>query len=100
MPVTLVCARQPAEPTRRGDLEKMFVSPAFLFFKEMVVSRCVESQVEAMNATLYPGNQAAEVDAAIATKKAVDFNKALDLLDDLSKNEQEWFTVKVETVNH
>jgi hypothetical protein len=100
MPVTLVCARQPADPTRRGDLEKLFGSPAFLFFKEMVVSRCVESQVEAMNAALYQANDIASEKLKASCNKAVELNLILDLLDDLSKNEQEWFTVKVETVNH
>lgn len=99
MAATIVATREAADPTRRADLEKLFASPAFLFLKEMVASRCVLHQTEAMNAALYQDNIEADVKAEYERKKAADFNKVLDLLDDLGKKEEEWFTVKLEVMN-
>lgn len=100
MPATIICSRLPADATQRGDLEKLFGSPAFLFLKEMVASRCIEAQVESMNAGLYGDNEAAVEKKAAALNRASDLNKILDLLDDLSGKEDEWFTVKLEHANH
>lgn len=99
MPATIVATREAADPTRRADLEKLFASPAFLFLKEMVAARCALHQTEAMNAALYQDNPEAAAKAESERNKASDCNKVLDMLDDLSRKEDEWFTVKLELSN-
>lgn len=99
MPATIIVSRLPAGTTQRADLEKLFASPAYLFFKEMVVSRCIIHQVESMNAGLYPENEDAAAKCEVEKKKAAALRSMLDVLDDLEKKEEEWFTVKLEHAN-
>lgn len=99
MPATITCSRLPVAPTQRGDLEKLFGSPAFLLLKELVAAHCIVAQVDSMNAALYPGNDAAEDKRKLEQEKAAEWNAVLDMLDELSGNEQEWFTVKLEHNN-
>lgn len=100
MSATIITSRLPAGTTQRADLEKMFASPAYIFLKEMVVSKCVIHQVESMNAGLYPQNDDAVAKHEAEKGKAAVLKSLLDMLDDIEKNEQEWFTVKLEHANH
>lgn len=99
MATTLIVARQPAGATQRADLEKLFASPAFQFLKEMVASRCVVHQVEAMNAMLYPNNEDAVAKLEAEKRRSSECALVLDMLDDISKKEEEWFTVAIERNN-
>jgi hypothetical protein len=99
MSATIVVTRLPAGTTQKAELEKLFASPSYLFFKEMVVSRCVLHQVDSMNAGLYPENEDAAAKCDVEKKKAAIMKALLDVLDDLEKKEDEWFTVKLETTN-
>lgn len=99
MPATIIYARLPVDATQRGDLEKLFGSPAFLLLKELVAARCIVDQVDSMNAALYPESESAKEKQSVTQASAADWNKVLDRLDDLSKGEQEWFTVKLEHNN-
>jgi len=96
MPVTIRTTRLAADTTQRANLEKLFSSQGFLTFKEMVVSRCAEAQVKAMNALTYPDNSQAALDLKDNTDLAVKLNGFLDLLDDFEKRVDEWFTTQVE----
>lgn len=96
MPATLIPTRQPLDATQQGLLRTMFSSPAFSLFKEMVVARCVDKQISAMNAAIYPENEVASNTAQEDITEAVALNGLLDLLDDLENQEQEWWMIKVE----
>lgn len=96
MPVTIIVTRQPFDATQKGLLRKLFDSPEFSLFKEMVASRCTDKQVSAMNAALYPESETASEVAAKDIGVARDLNAVLDILDDLEKQEEEWWTVKIE----
>lgn len=60
------------------------------------MARCVESQVNAMNAALYPQSEHAAEDASRNSADAYLFNAVLDVLDDLVKKEQDWWTVSIQ----
>lgn len=96
MPVTIVSTRQPLDATQQGYLRKLFDSPAFSTLKEMVASRCIEHQIAAMNSSLYPNNEAAVIATAQDIAAATKLNDLLDLLDDLEKKGQDWWTIKIE----
>lgn len=96
MPATIIITRQPLDATQQGSLRTLFDSPAFSTFKELVASRCVEKQVSAMNAALYPDNDSAAAAAATDITEATMFSALLDVIDDLAANEQDWWTVKIE----
>lgn len=96
---TIVISRLPAGATQRKELEKLFASPTYLFFKEMVASKCISHQVESMNAALYPDNEDAVAKHEVEKRKASIVKALLDVLDDLEKKEDEWFTVKLEHTN-
>lgn len=97
---TIVCQPYPATSSQRADLEKLFASPAFLLLKEVIASHCITAQVKAMNAGLHPDSEAATAEKAGEELKAIHYNLALDLLDDLSKNDSKWFTVQLTHNNH
>jgi hypothetical protein len=99
MAVTITYSRIPVDPTQRADLEKLFGSPAFLLLKEMVAASCITCQVDAMNAALYPDNEDAETEVKSCRAKAAGYNNVLDILDDMSGEEENWFTVKLEHNN-
>lgn len=96
MAATIIVTRQPLDATQQGLLRKLFDSPEFSLFKEMVASRCTDKQVSAMNAALYPENEEASEVAAKDIGIARELNAVLDILDDLEKQEEEWWTVKIE----
>jgi hypothetical protein len=96
MPATIVITRQPLDATQQGSLQKLFDSPAFSLLKEMVAAQCIEHQVAAMNAAIYPENEAAAETAQTEIAIAAQRSALLDLLDDLEKQGQEWWTVKLE----
>ena len=95
MPATIIASKEPCAPAQRASLEALFASPGLLLLKEVIASRCIGHQVEAMNAKLYSENDHAQVSAALNTEKAAKYNQLLDLLYDLEA-EQNWFTVKLE----
>lgn len=96
MPETIIFTPIPADATRQGILRDLFGSPGFSLLKEMVAAKCIEAQVEAMNARLYPKNEEAAAKAEARERQAAEYSRCLDLLDDLAEKEQEWFTVKLE----
>ncbi len=96
MPETIIVTRLPADATQRTTLQSLFGSPGFSLLKEMVAARCIQSQVEAMNARLYPSNEGAASAAVEEERMAAEYNRTLDILDDIAQKEDEWFTVKLE----
>ena len=62
----------------------------------MVVAKCIEAQVESMNAALYPANEHAEMKRNAEQVKAVNYNTILDLLDELSSSDEKWFIVQLD----
>lgn len=96
MQATIIVSHLPVDATQRGHLQTLFASPGFSLLKEMVVARCIENQVKAMNARLYPNNQSASEQAVEMEKRAASLTATLDLLDDLSSNMDEWRTIKLE----
>ena len=95
-PATIHVTRQPLDATQQGSLRTLFDSPSFSLLKEVVVARCIEKQVSAMSAALYPENEHAEEDAKRDSAQATLLNAVLDVLDDLAKKEQDWWTVSIE----
>lgn len=95
MPDTIIASRIPADATQRGHLEKLFTHPGFQLLRESVASRVAEHQVDGMNAELYE-TEAAKDKAAMAKAKAVLFRHMLEVLDVMSKNPDECYTIKLE----
>lgn len=100
MPATIIVTRPAVGATQRADLEKLFASPSYLLLREIVASRCIAHQAEAMNAALYPDNEDAKVRFEVERQKASDCNKVLDMLDDLQEKAEEWTVVKLEHAAH
>lgn len=97
MPATIIPSRIPADADQRGLLANLFASPGLSLLKEVLGARCIESQVAAMNAALYLGdNETARKDFEVQRKQAELYSAVLDVLDDVGQKEDEWFTVKLE----
>lgn len=96
MPVTFTPTRLPADATQQAELRKFFNSEIFTLLKEMVAAHCAQHQINAMRVLLYPDNEKAKLIAGEETARAALFNSLLDMLDDISKKEEEWFTVRTE----
>lgn len=91
----IVANRFNADPTQRKLLQDLFVSPGYSLLKELVVSRCVEKQVETMNLQLFPDNETSIERARDSLAQARFMSNALELLDELEKKEALWYTVQL-----
>lgn len=96
MATTIVSSHRPLDASQADQLRKLFVSPEFTILKELLVSKCIEAQLSAVYALVYPNSPKATNDLAGATSEAVKVNALLDLLDDLEKNEEKWTVIQVE----
>lgn len=96
MATTIICNQFHVDSTQHNDLEKFFGSPTYLLLREVVASKCIEAQVNSMNAALYPNNTDADAIRILEQTKAANYNTVLDLLDDISQDPQKWVTVKME----
>lgn len=92
----ILFTRIPVLDTQLDALRTLLSSPGFSLLKEVVSAKCIEAQVDAMNARLYPSHDVAQTEATEKERKAADFSKCLEILDDLQEKEQEWFTAKLE----
>lgn len=98
MPVTVIVTRQPVDATQQGYLRSLFSSPGFSLLKELVASRCVAKQADAMNMQLYPDNEKLTEPAAEAAKEAIRFSASLDVITDIeNEGPEKWWTVKLDT---
>jgi hypothetical protein len=97
MPSIIFVSQVPANGDQRKLLTGLFASPGLSLLKEIITSRCIKAQAEAMNAELYEGNnEKAEDIARTQRAQARLYNQVLDVLDDIGNKEDEWFTVKLE----
>lgn len=97
MPSSIIISRVPVAADQRDELAKLLSSPTFSLLKEIIGARCAEHQVKLMEADLYAGeNEEAKAEAESHRSKARTMNAVLDTLDDIAKNEDEWFTMTLE----
>lgn len=96
MLATITANRSPADAIQQGNLESLLSSPGFSLLKEVIAAHCIIHQVEAMNARLYPESVMANSAAGHAEALAIAHGHCLEVLDDILKNKEKWFTVKLE----
>lgn len=92
MPETIVVERKFLESVQKDQLRKMLDSSGYSLFKSILAAKCVVSQVAAMNALLYPDTGRATEKHDLEAQKAAKYRNFLDFLDELEKNESDWFT--------
>ena len=97
MPSTIVTIREPLEEPRKEKIRRLMVSPEYLLLRDVVSAHCVTEQVNAMNGLLYPGTERAVEAVGLHQERAAKYRSFLDILDDLEKKEEEWFTVRLDT---
>lgn len=91
----IVASRFFADATQRKLLQDLFVSPGYSLLKELVVSRCIERQVDSINLQLYPLNEISVEKAKDALAEARFLSSTLELLDELQSKEASWYTVQL-----
>jgi len=91
---TIKATSVPLNPAQSAQMDKLFSSPEYLLLLKVIESKSIEAQVGSMNAMLYAGNsERAAEDGKDLRDEASQYNSVLDLLDQLSKNREEWVTV-------
>lgn len=96
MPATIVVTRLPVLATERGILQTLFASAGLSLLKEMVAAKCIEAQVDMANAMLYPNNESAAATSKEMARRAAEYGRCLDILDEIGEKEEEWYTIKTE----
>lgn len=96
MPATIFATRLPLIATQVGNLQTLFASPGLSLLKEMVAAKCIEAQIEMANAMLYPNSESASVTAKEMARRAAEYGRCLDILDEIGEKEEEWYTIKIE----
>jgi len=92
---SISCIRVPIEPSQTDQLRTLFASPGWTVLREVLSAHCVESQCAFLDASMYNGETATGT-AAIAKDVAVRFNTALDVLDVVQGNMDEWYRITLE----
>lgn len=95
MPETIVVERKFLEPVQKDHFKQMLDSAGYSLFKEVLSAKCVVSQVKAMNAVVYPSTDRATETFKIESEKASNYRKFLDFLEEIEKNDADWFTTKL-----
>ena len=95
MPETIVIERKFLEPVQKEHIKKMMDSSGYSLFKEVLAAKCVVSQVKSMNSMLYPETERALETSQLEAKKAAKYRNFLDFLDELEKNDADWFTTNL-----
>lgn len=94
---TIVFQRVIVDGDQQKRLAELFGSPGLALLKEIISAHAAEHQIKALNAGLYYDNtERAQFDMTAGIRKAGEYNHALDVLDDLSAKQEEWFTAKLE----
>lgn len=91
MPETIVVERKFLERVQKEHVNSMMAHPGYSIFKELLAAKCVTAQVKAMNSMLYPDTDRAKDVAKNEAEKASKYRNFLDFLDELEKNEADWF---------
>lgn len=87
--------RVPIEKEQSDQLQTLFASPGWLTLREILSAHCVEAQAAFMDASMYP-NENADNRATSEKAKAVGYNIALDILDLVQSNMEEWYRITLE----
>lgn len=95
MPETIVVERKFLEPVQKEHVRKMLDSSGYSLFKELLSAKCVVAQVKAMNSMLYPDTDRAKDTMEIEAKRASHYRNFLDFLDEIEKNDTDWFTTNL-----
>jgi len=94
---TIIFSRASVDSEQRKRLAELFAHPGFILLKGILGAHASEQQVQAMNAGLYSDfSSIAKDDTAAAIRKAGDYSKALDILEEIEAKDTEWFTAKLE----
>lgn len=93
---TLLTTRIPLDSAQADQLRRMLASPAYAALRDVIAAHCALHQVTYMNTALY-NNENAEAHMSEARTKAIAFNAALDVLDELARNSHEWFRIELKT---
>jgi hypothetical protein len=94
---TIVFTRIPIDGDQRKRIQGLHAQPGYQLLKEIIGAHASEEQVKAMNAGLYAQiSDIAREDVENAIRKAAEYSRALDILDEIEQKEEEWFTAKLE----
>lgn len=92
MGAILTVTHQPLAATPRGSLKNLIDSAGFQVLREVVASRSAGEAVEAANWIANEDLERSKARAVIAARYAA----CVEILDELQKSEDQWFTVKIE----
>jgi len=82
---------------RSNQLRELLASPGMATLVEIIASSCAKKQLEAVESMVYSEtNPQAEVRGKAALAVAGRYQMALDVLDELQRSEEKWFTIAVE----
>jgi len=94
---TIIFSRASVSEEQRKRLAELFAHPGFLLLKHIIGAHASEQQVNAMNAGLYSDlSDIAQDDTKSAVRKAADYSRTLDIIEEIEAKDVEWFTAKLE----
>lgn len=97
MPETILFSQIPLDGGQRERLGALFVSPGYVLLKEILTAHAIKRQIQALNAGLYADTDPLPADdARKMMQRAVQYNCAIDALDDLERKHDEWFVAKLD----
>lgn len=93
---TIIATEVPLNTGQIAQLDKLFSSPEYELLLKVIAAKSIKAQVSAMNVMLYAAtNDRASEDEKLLRAEASQYNNALDLLDQLGQNREEWATVDI-----
>ena len=94
---TIVFSKIHINGEQRERLQGLQTQPGYQLLKEIIGAHASEQQVQAMSAGLYAQiSDIATEDTKRAIRKAAEYSRTLDILDEIEQKEEEWFTAKLE----
>jgi|GEM_PF-5794315 hypothetical protein len=94
---TIIFSRASVDSDQRNRLAELFAHPGYALLKGIIGAHATERQAQAMNAGLYAlMSDDAAADTKSAIRKAAEYSKTLDILEEIEAKDTEWFTAKLE----
>lgn len=85
-------------PLTQADLEslrKLFSMPEYALLRNVLSAHCAHHQCSTLDAMMY-ANETADQKQGLHLEKARQLTAALNILDDLQANEEQWFHLTIE----
>lgn len=93
---TILVEKVPLNADKKALVATLFASEGYSLLREMIISRCIEAQIPAMQAQAYRDiSDKAKDDAEVTLKVVRELSAALDLLDELQQKEDDWHLVNL-----